>query len=177
MLPPAVTLPEVLLALLLAASAWTDLRRRLILNAFTYPAIAAGLLLALARGPSALADSAAAAVLAALALWPLCRAGGMGLGDLKLLAAVGALAGTVFAGRAFVLSALAGGVMAVAWSWRTGTALAAFAAAGRLLAAAARTPFRRGGFRLPPGGPRQSIPYGLAIAAGTTASWWLRWPW
>ncbi len=150
---------------------------RRILNAFTYPAIVAGCCWAVLHGAADLGDSAGAALVATVVMLPLCRAGGMGLGDLKLMAAVGALEGFRFMSRSFVLSALAGGVLAVAAALRAGTLLVTLRASVRLLAAAARSAGRREPLRLPPGGPRQSIPYGVAIGAGTAAAWFVHWPW
>ena len=70
---------------LLVASAVTDWLHRKIYNAFTYPALIAGVLLQAAAGPSQLAGAVAASLLSAAIFYPLCRAGGMGLGDLKLM--------------------------------------------------------------------------------------------
>ncbi len=92
-----------------------DVRERRIPNLLTGPALFAGLLLHLIFGGwNGLGSSALAALLAGLAFFVFFVAGGMGAGDVKLMAAVGgivALGGlsqvmlsTVFAGALFALA-------------------------------------------------------------------------
>src|SRR5689334_13958026 len=109
--------PLAVLALALAVSLVTDLRSRRILDAVTLPALAVCLLLrmALGMGLSGLAG-------AAVALGPfllVCAVGGMGIGDVKLMAVAGAALGFPGALEAVLLVALAGGVqaaLAIAWA-------------------------------------------------------------
>jgi len=160
---------------ILAASAITDLRQRRILNALTYPAILAGLLLHLVEGADAFANAAFGAATAAAIMLPLCWVGGMGLGDLKLLAAVGALEGFRVGTAALVDSALAGGAIAIGVTAYRGTLgitmVRAFSVPLRLVRSArSRRAFRAAS-------PADTIPYGVAIALGAAAAWWLRWPW
>ncbi len=166
-----------LLALLLSVCAVTDLAGRRIYNALTYPALVAGGLLALLAGPGSLASAAAGAALCAAAFAPLVVAGGMGLGDLKMMAAVGALAGLRVATAAMVDAALAGGIMAIG-------VLAAGQHGGSLIRRTAAVPaavwraLRTGGrVRLGRRAGEATIPYGVAIAAGTLAARWAGWPW
>jgi prepilin peptidase CpaA len=96
----------VALAVLLVCAAVTDLRCGKIYNVVTYPAVALGLIghtllggVTGGPGPCELGLAGAAAGLAAgflpmLAAW---LAGGVGMGDAKLMAAVGALGGWKFA--------------------------------------------------------------------------------
>lgn len=167
---------DALLTMLLVASVITDLRERRILNAFTYPALLTGLLLAGMQGLRGLGAAAGGAALAAVVLWPLCRSGGMGWGDLKLAAAAGALTGARVAASSLVNGALLGGVAAVVIvAWR-----------GELLATVRRSlAVPRGVVRSLRSGARPAfhgargptIPYGVAIAAGTAIARWARWPW
>ena len=88
--------------------------------------------------------------------------GATGAGDVKLMAAIGAIVGPALVFSAFLFSALAGGVLAVAVALRRRRLSATLAGTGRLMAA--------------PAGARQEIQaataanrfaYGPAIAAGS----------
>ncbi|MEK7475855.1 MAG: prepilin peptidase [Candidatus Coatesbacteria bacterium] len=162
---------------LLLASAITDMYERRIYNAFTYPAISAGLLLALLAGGHAFLESAGGACLAAALLYPLCRAGGMGLGDLKLLAAVGALEGVETGSAALLASAVVGGMIAIVLAVRRGVFLATLARSFRVPAAIARSFAGRRIRTLNPAHPGDAIPYGVAVAVGSIVAWRWHWPW
>jgi leader peptidase (prepilin peptidase)/N-methyltransferase len=125
-----------LLAFLLLVAVWTDVEHRIIPNAVTYPGIALGLLCSalVGDGHSAfLASCGTAAVLLGVVLG---SRGGMGGGDVKLAAMIGA-----FLGGAAAIVALC-------------CAVALGAAAGLVLIA----------LRLRNG--KQTIPFGPALAAG-----------
>jgi len=166
---------DLLFLAILAASAATDLRQRRILNALTYPAILVGLLLHLVEGSDAFLSSALGAATAAVVMWPLCRVGGMGLGDLKLLAAVGALEGFAVGTAALIDSTFAGGLIALAVTAYRGTLVATMLRALSVPLRLARSVRTRRRFR--PADPSDTIPYGVAIAVGAAAAWWFRWPW
>lgn len=106
---------QVFLALALILSVFFDVRERRIPNWVTIPAVAVGLLMgATSQGLTGLAMALAGAA-AGAALLALPFAGGwVGGGDLKLLAAVGALMGAPFALWTFVFASAAGGIMALA---------------------------------------------------------------
>jgi prepilin peptidase CpaA len=136
----------VTLGLALAISVVTDLRRRLILNVVTYPAliVVAGCFLWLGGLPLLLEAGLGVLVCAGPFALMMLR-GWMGAGDVKLMAVAGAVSGAA-AGWPFSLAvllyvAIAGGVQAAVW----------------MLAAKLRGSDR----------PKY-VPYGLAIAAGTT---------
>src|SRR5690242_14118076 len=94
----------------LAAATVTDLRARRIPNAITLSAAMLGLSLNTAlRGPDGLALSLEGAGLALAALLPLFALRGMGAGDVKLMAAIGALKGPEFLIYTFAWAALFGG--------------------------------------------------------------------
>ena len=157
----------------------TDIRERVILNALTYPAMLAGLVLSLLQGGTAFLTSAGGVLLGIGAFYPLFRAGGMGMGDLKLLAAIGALKGFPFLASAMVDTALAGGVLAIAVTSYRGTLRDTLRRSISILLrpVAPRTAGRRRPFSISGAARGDAIPYGVAIAAGTFASWWWRWPW
>lgn len=165
---PAAT-PLVLAAILavaLAISLVTDLRSRRILDAVTLPAtgllLLARLLLSGWDGPYGMAVG----VVGALAGWAVFRmlawCGGMGLGDVKLVAAVGAALGWPLILRALLFTAIAGGVQALVVAVGSGRLGPALRGAGALL-------LRGLGSTRREAAPEQglSVPYAVAIAAGT----------
>ena len=101
--------------LLVAVATVTDLRSRRIPNWLTFPFLVAGLAAGgVVNGLAGLARSAAGAGLAVIVLAAFCLLRGMGWGDLKLCAAVGAWIGPGQLGLALVATAIAGGLAAVA---------------------------------------------------------------
>jgi len=167
----------VLLLALVGVSAVTDLARRKIYNAFTYPAILAGLLLNLLCGGTEMASATGALVLGGAVFYPFYRAGGMGMGDLKLMAAIGALKGISFWAVAMMNSALAGGLLALGLTLYRGTTretLLRAVSVPRLILASWRTKRR---LAAPCGRSSATIPYGVAIGIGTVATLWFPWLW
>jgi len=127
----------------LAISVVTDLRRRVILNAVTLPAVGAVLLLFGATGGTqALTSSLLGIAVCAGPFFVAALPGWMGMGDVKLMAVVGAALGWPLALMALLGVSIAGGLQAVLW-----------VVVARL----------RGQER-----PRY-VPYAVAIAAGTFA--------
>ena len=106
--------------LLVSVATLTDLRSRRIPNWLTIPFLAAGLATGgVLHGLPGLARSAAGVGLAVLLLAVFCLLRGMGWGDLKLCAAVGAWVGPGQLAFALVVTAIAGGLAAVvALLWR-----------------------------------------------------------
>ncbi len=97
------------------AASLHDLRSRRIPNLLTGPAILFGLLLHLyLGGPAQLGLSALAGLIAGGIFLLFFVAGGMGAGDVKLMAAVGCLAGTAYIKDVLLATALVGGIMGVA---------------------------------------------------------------
>lgn len=92
-----------------------DLRSRRIPNLLTGPAILFGLLLHLVLGgPAQLGLSALAGLIAGGIFLLFFVAGGMGAGDVKLMAAVGCLAGTTYLAQVLIATVLVGAVMGIA---------------------------------------------------------------
>ena len=99
---------------LLALACITDLRTRRIPNVLTFSAAAFALLFHLVTGgPSAAGWSVAGWFVGALLFFPMFALRGMGAGDLKLLAAVGAWLGPTQVALAALATSLAGGLIAV----------------------------------------------------------------
>jgi prepilin peptidase CpaA len=95
-------------------SAAYDVRSRRIPNFITLPAIAIGLLLhGVFGGWRQLAAAAAGGLICGLIFLVFYLAGGMGAGDVKLITATGCIAGLSLIGHLLLLTALAGGVMAI----------------------------------------------------------------
>jgi prepilin peptidase CpaA len=90
-------------------------------NWLTYHFAAGGLVVAAVHGGGpALLWSAGGLLLGLALLLPLYAIGGMGAGDVKLLAGVGAWVGPALVLGAFVVSGIVGGLMAVVLMARTG---------------------------------------------------------
>jgi len=107
----------------LAVATFTDLRSRRIPNWLTLPLLVAGLAAGgVVDGLPGLARSAAGAGLAVVLLVAFCFLRGMGWGDLKLCAAVGAWVGPGQLAFALVATGIAGGLMAMAALLRPGVA-------------------------------------------------------
>lgn len=163
----------VALAVALSACVF-DLRNRRIPNGLTLAAacLAIGFHLAIGGGTGALRSVAGFAVGFGLFL-PLFVLGGMGAGDLKLIAAIGAWLGPAGAAWAVLYSAVAGGVMAVGVAVATGRLRTALTNVWVLLCF-----WRLAGIGPVDGmtlstsrGPR--LPYALPIAAGLCLTLWL----
>lgn len=150
----------------LLVAALQDVRQRLIANRLSLLLLALGLarhfLVGIAAGSltwAILLPAAAALAVFAIgyALW---RAGGVGGGDVKLLAAAAFLVGPESIGVLIMATALVGGLIALGY-----LASAALRPVAAILCPRLVTP--------PPGEPatatRPTIPYGVAIAAGAAA--------
>jgi prepilin peptidase CpaA len=91
-----------------------DVKSRRVPNFITGPAFLAGLLLHLAHGGwRELLSSLAAGLICGFVFLVFYLAGGMGAGDVKLITAVGCIAGLPHVMYILVLTAISGGVMAI----------------------------------------------------------------
>lgn len=112
-LQPDMTYPATAAACALVGSVF-DVKSRRIPNFVTIPAFLFGLAMHLALGGwRQLLSSLAAGVICGLVFLVFYLAGGMGAGDVKLIMAVGCIAGLPHVGYLLILTALSGGVMAV----------------------------------------------------------------
>jgi len=107
------TYPAIAAACAVVASVF-DVRSRRIPNFITFPSILLGLALHLALGGwHQLVTSLAAGLICGFVFVVFYIAGGMGAGDVKLITAVGCIAGLSHVPYLLVLTALSGGAMAV----------------------------------------------------------------
>jgi prepilin peptidase CpaA len=159
----------------LAIATWTDLRTRRIPNWLVLPFMAAGIgVQTWIHGWHGLAQSLEGLGLGALLFGVLAAMGGMGMGDVKLCAAIGAWIGPGQLILAVVITGLAGGVMALAWAVAGGFVGELFKGSGDLLLGWKE----RGTLAHPElklANPRaRKMPYAPAIAIGTLISFFAR---
>jgi prepilin peptidase CpaA len=101
----------------LAVATFTDLRSRRIPNWLVLPFMVAGLVVPAVRfGWHGFGQSLEGFGLGALVYGLLSFLGGMGMGDVKLVAAIGAWIGPQQLVFAMVITAMAGGIMALGWA-------------------------------------------------------------
>jgi prepilin peptidase CpaA len=158
-----------------AVACWFDLRTRHIPNAVTFGGAAAALIYAGATyGPGGFLLSVGGWLTGVAVFLPFFLLGGMGAGDVKLVACFGAWLGPLAALTVALYAALAGGVMAIGLALATGYLGQAWVNVAGLLAH-----FRTAGFTPLPEltlesghGPR--LPYALPIAVGAAMAIWFR---
>jgi prepilin peptidase CpaA len=168
MLRPSMDLVFPVASLLCAAgSAVYDVASRRIPNFLTLPALACGLVLhAFLGGWRQAATAALGALLCGFVFLVFYLAGGMGAGDVKLIAAVGCLAGFSRIAPLLVFTGLAGGVMALGLALARGQLtttlqnMFALAMHHRTMGLAPHPEFNVGNEQT------LRLPYALAITAG-----------
>jgi prepilin peptidase CpaA len=107
-------IPNVILLVVLAVASVADLRARRIPNLLTFPTVALGLIVnGVFFGLDGLRESAMGAGLGLAMLFPFFFLRWMGAGDVKLMAAVGALMGPDFVWFACLWGAIFGGAFAL----------------------------------------------------------------
>ncbi len=163
-------------SLLALTGAVADMRTRRIPNALTLPAIVAGLLLhSSLDGWSGLGSAALGAVIAFVVFLVFFIAGGMGAGDVKLMTAVAAVAGAHAVTEMLIMTAIAGGVLALALAVVRGRLKQTFINLRTLF-----IHHRIQGLQPHPElnvGNAQTLrlPYGMAIAAGCLITLFTQW--
>lgn len=169
--PPST--PHVAVVVIALAAALCDVKTRRIPNALTLGATGVALAVhVLFSGWSGLLLAGSGWAAGFALFFPVFVLGGMGAGDVKLLAAIGAWLGPWGALWTALYAALAGGLMALVVSLARGYTGTAFRNLGTLLRS-----WLFGGIRPIEGitlksstGPR--LPYALAIAAGAIVALW-----
>jgi prepilin peptidase CpaA len=171
---------DLLLVTVLAVCVVTDVRSRRIYNSIIFPTLLTAFVLHVwEAGWSGLGFAAGGfAVGLGLLLVPYLM-GGIGAGDVKLLALVGALKGASFVMAAALSMALCGGIMALfilmlrrdSWAWVRWMVTFIYSLRhGVLLSAKGES-----------AGLKTTYPYGVAIASGTVLCWvlqeWGNGPW
>lgn len=157
----SIAAPAILIAVL-ALAVRQDLASHKISNILTLGTLGAGILLAAwAHGFEGLRNALAGAALGLACLMPLYLAKGMGAGDVKLMAAAGALLGPFNAFVAAMLTLAAGAVLGIAFlAWRI---VALRGTSGAVASGPVLTQLGK-----------ERFPYAAAIAAGVVATLWLR---
>ena len=160
---------DFLLITLIVICVITDLRERKIYNKVLFPFLLAGLVLNSAfDGFHGLGFALAGAAVGFSILLIPYLLGGMGAGDVKLLAVVGSLKGAVFVLTAAVYMALAGGILALIILFFRRGALNRLKQIGMFLGGL------RSGMKVPLGFDKEALnttyPYGVAIAIGALAA-------
>lgn len=159
----------------LAIATFTDLRSRRIPNWLVLPFMVVGVVVSgLVNGAQGIGQSLEGLGLGALLYGILCALGGMGMGDVKLVAAIGAWIGPSQLIVALVLTAFAGGIMAICWALAKGFLGELFKGTGDLLVG-----FGKRGLKPHPELVLQNpltrkMPYAPAIAVGTLISFFSR---
>lgn len=162
-----------------ALAAAFDVRERRIPNWLTVGGLAAGLVLGGVGGWAGLGSSAAGAAVAFALALPLFLLGALGGGDVKLLAAVGALVGLDELPTALLVTALVGGVLAAGAVIRRGTVKRTVKNIGTILVLLVTSggEMMRAWKGEGPGAALTvespdavTVPYGVAIAAGGLAA-------
>jgi len=167
------------LILLAGAAAWSDFRQRRIPNALTIAGLAVALLLRAPLGLAAVGSGLAGAGIALGLSLVFFLAGGMGGGDVKLLAAVGAFLGPQRLWPALLVMALTGGLMAGWVILRRGAIPETTANLRTLWVTLGRRTFTgwkgsesEAALTLDTPGAL-TVPYGVAIAVGAVAAWFM----
>lgn len=159
---------------IVVCASWFDLRTGRLPNLLTLGAAGAGWMFhLLAGGPAGILSSALGFVLGLVLFLPLFALRGMGAGDVKLLAAVGAWLGPMGVLWTAAYAAIAGGALAVVVALARGYLRTAFANVWGLLCYWSVMGVRPvDGMTLTTvQGPR--LPYAVPIAAGTVLTLWL----
>lgn len=156
-----------LVTLVILAVTW-DIRTRRIPNALTVTGFFTALVLRALPGGEAVMAGILGGLIGLTLGFPLVLMGGLGGGDAKLLAAVGAFLGPANLPVALLVTALVGGAMALALAVQRRALGETLRHAGTLVGSVAtRAPVARN-LRTP---GALTIPYGVAIGAGALAGW------
>ena len=152
-----------------------DLHSRRIPNLLTFGAAAAALTVASLTGGLPGAGASLTGWLVATVLWiPIYALGGMGAGDVKLLAAIGAWLGPATAVQVSLYSAIAGGAMAVVVAVARGVARQTVANVQLLIVHWQVAGFRPHAQLTLATADSPRLAYAVPILAGTAVALWLR---
>jgi len=153
----------------------TDLRSRRIPNWLVLPFLLAGIVIStVVEGWSGLGKSILGALLAAVLMGLLWMLGGMGMGDVKLCAALGAWVGPHQLAFALAFMGLVGGVMAFAWALFGGFLNESLAGAGDLIVGFGKRGLRPHPSLVLANPVTRKMPYAPAIAIGAILSFFVQ---
>jgi prepilin peptidase CpaA len=161
--------------IVLAIACFTDLRSRRIPNWLVFPFLLSGIAVSgWLHGWHGIGQSLAGIGLGALLFGVLFFMGGMGMGDVKLCAAVGAWIGPRQLITALVLTGVAGGIMALCWAAAGGFLGDLFKGSGDLLFGLKDRGLRPHPELVLENPKTRKLPYAPAIAIGTLFSFFSR---
>ena len=161
--------------IVLAVATLTDLRSRRIPNWLVVPFLVAGIAVSgWLHGWSGIGHSLAGLALGGLLFGILCWMGGMGMGDVKLCAAIGAWIGPAQLAIALVMTGIVGGIMAFVWALRGGFLKELFNGTGELLSGIKRRGLQPHPELVLDNPLTRKMPYAPAIAIGTLVSFFSR---
>jgi prepilin peptidase CpaA len=154
---------------------FTDLRSRRIPNWLVLPFLLAGIVVSgWLHGWHGIGQSTLGMGLGALFFGILCWMGGMGMGDVKLCAAIGAWIGPAQLLTALVLTGVAGGLMALGWAVSGGFLGDLFKNTGDLIFGLKERGMRPHSELVLDNPLARKMPYAPAIAIGTLISFFSR---
>jgi len=161
--------------IVLIIATFTDLRSRRIPNWLVFPFMVAGLAVSgWFHGWSGIGHSLGGLALGGLLFGILGLMGGMGMGDVKLCAAIGAWVGPAQLMLALVLTGITGGIMALVWAACGGFLGELFSGTGDLLFGIKERGLRPHPELVLDNPLTRKMPYAPAIAIGTLVSFFSR---
>ncbi|HYK38276.1 A24 family peptidase [Alloacidobacterium sp.] len=161
--------------IVLVIATFTDLRSRRIPNWLVFPFMIAGMAVSgWLHGWNGLGHSLAGFALGGLLFGVLSMMGGMGMGDVKLCAAIGAWVGPGQLMIALVLTGIVGGIMALVWAACGGFLGELFSGAGDLVFGLKKRGLRPHPELVLDNPLTRKMPYAPAIAIGTLVSFFSR---
>lgn len=157
--------------IVVAVATITDLRSRRIPNWLVLPFLLAGFIVSgWFHGVNGIVQSLEGLVVGGLFFGVLCWMGGMGMGDVKLSAAIGVWIGPSQMLVALVLTGIAGGVIAVCWAIAGGFMGQMLRGTGDILFGWKERGFKRHPDLVLENPTTRKMPYAPAIAIGTIIS-------
>jgi prepilin peptidase CpaA len=161
--------------IVLAVATFTDLRSRRIPNWLVIPFLLVGFAVSgTLHGWHGIVQSLAGLGVGALLFGLLHLMGGMGMGDVKLCAAIGVWIGPSQMLTALVLTGIAGGLIALCWAIAGGFVGEMFSGAGELIFGLKRRGLRPHPEMVLNNPLSRKMPYAPAIAIGTLISFFSR---
>jgi prepilin peptidase CpaA len=161
--------------IVLAVATFTDLRSRRIPNWLVIPFLLAGFVVSgTLHGWHGIVQSLAGLGVGALLFGLLHLMGGMGMGDVKLCAAIGVWIGPSQMLTALVLTGIAGGLIALGWAIAGGFVGEMFSGTGELIFGLKRRGLRPHPEMVLNNPLSRKMPYAPAIAIGTLISFFSR---
>lgn len=159
--------------IVLAVTTVTDLHSRRIPNVIVLPFLVTGVVLSLSlNGWRGISQSLLGVALAACTFGIISLMGGMGMGDVKLCAAIGAWIGPSQLLVALVLTGIIGGFMAVCWAAAGGFLGELFSSTGDLVFGWKKRGCHSDPVIILSNPSRRKMPYAPAIALGTIVSFY-----